>query len=134
VQAESGVHLKLRNQELQNERIGDVPRWQNVEAAVYVVERDILSRVGISLPEKLFVDFSESVEYLTPQEQRERDDWDLSHNLITVVDIAMRNNKDLEEADAEALILKNAESVSVIKKTENGRSSIVDEIFGATGG
>ena len=133
-QAESGVAIKLRNQELQNERVGDVARWKNVEAEVYAIERDILSRVGVSLPDTLMVDFSESVEFLSPQEQREQDDWNLSHNLITPVDIAMRNNPDLDEKQAEELITNNATSAGVIKKAENGRSTIVDDILGIDNG
>ena len=114
--------------------MGDVARWRNVETEVYVIERDILSRVGVSLPDTLMVDFSESVEFLSPQEQRERDDWDLSHNLTTVAKIAMRQNKDLDEAQAEQMILENATSVGKIKKAENGRSTIVDDILGIDNG
>ena len=114
--------------------MGDVARWKNVEAEVYAIERDILSRVGVSLPDTLMVDFSESVEFLSPQEQREQDDWNLSHNLITPVDIAMRNNPDLDEKQAEELITNNATSAGVIKKAENGRSTIVDDILGIDNG
>ena len=131
VQAESGLHLRLRQQELSNERIGDVVRWKNVEAKVFVIERDILIMVGLNLPDTLMVDFSESVEYLSAQEQRESDDWDLSHNLITVKDIAMRKNPDLDDAQAEKLILDNATSAGSVAKTASGRTNIVDDIFGA---
>jgi len=106
-QAESGVAIKLRNQELQNERIGDIIRWRNVEQEIFRIERDILSRANIKLDEKIFIDFSESVEFLSPQEQREQDDWNLKHNLITPIDIARRQNKDLEEEQAQELIEKN---------------------------
>mgnify|MGYP005629446815 CR=1 FL=1 len=134
VQATSGVALKVRGQELQNERVGDVVRYKGLEADIFAIERDIFSRVGIALPDKLMVDFSESVEYLSPQEQRERDDWDLSHNLTTVAKIAMRQNKDLDEAQAEQLILDNATSGVTIKKVTDGRSNIVDDILGTNDG
>jgi hypothetical protein len=133
-QAESGVAIKLRNQELQNERIGDVARWRNVEDEVYAIERDILSRVNVQLPESIMVDFSESIEYLSPQEQREQDDWDLEHNMINLADIAMRKNKDLDEEQAQKDILENAERNSAVKKVSNGRNSIVDDILGADNG
>ncbi len=132
-QAESGVALKARGQELQNERKGDVIRWTNVEHELFAIERDILSRVGVGLPEQLYVDFSESVEYYTAQEQREKDDWDLAHNLITLRDIAMRQNQDLDEAEADKLIMENAQANSAIKKVDNGRINIVEDIFGRTG-
>jgi len=129
-QVESGVHLQLRQQELTNERIGDVIRWKGVEQEVFIVERDILAKVNIKMGEDMFVDFSESVRILSPQEQREQDDWDLSHNLITVTDIAMRQNKDLEDAAAEKLIMDNAQTNGAVKKVSDGRTNIVDEIFG----
>ena len=132
-QAESGVALKARGQELQNERKGDVIRWTNVEHELFAIERDILSRVGVGLPEQLYVDFSESVEYYTAQEQREKDDWDLAHNLITLRDIAMRQNQDLDEAEADKLIMENAQANSAVKKVDNGRINIVEDIFGRTG-
>lgn len=116
-QAESGVAIKLRNQELQNERIGDIIRWRNVEQAVFKIERDILATVNIKLDEDMFVDFSESIEYLSAQEQREKDDWDLEHDLTTVVNIAMRQNKDLEKEDAEKLIEENKEANASPVKT-----------------
>jgi len=122
--------LQLRQQELTNERIGDVIRWKGVEQEVFIVERDILAKVNIKMGEDMFVDFSESVRILSPQEQREQDDWDLSHNLITVTDIAMRQNKDLEDAAAEKLIMDNAQTNGAVKKVSDGRTNIVDEIFG----
>ena len=122
--------MQLRQQELTNERIGDVIRWKGVEQEVFIVERDILAKVNIKMGEDMFVDFSESVRILSPQEQREQDDWDLSHNLITVTDIAMRQNKDLEDADAEKLIMDNAQTNGAVKKVSDGRTNIVDEIFG----
>ena len=80
------------------------------------------------------VDFSESIEYLSPQEQREQDDWDLEHNMINLADIAMRKNKDLDEEQAQKDILENAERNSAVKKVSNGRNSIVDDILGADNG
>lgn len=130
-QPESGVALKARGQELQNERKGDVVRSRKVEREIYTIERYIASRIGVNLPEVMSVDFAESVEYFTAQEQREKDDWDLAHNLITVADIAMRNNPDLDEAKAEKLIMDNASKGGAVKKAESGRTNIVDDIFGA---
>jgi hypothetical protein len=85
------------------------------------------------MPDVLSTDFSESVEYYTAQEQREKDDWDLAHNLITLRDIAMRQNQDLDEAEAEKLIMENAQANSAVKKVDNGRINIVEDIFGRTG-
>ena len=130
-QAESGVALKTRNQELRNERKGDVAKWQNVEADVFTIERDILSRVGISLPETLLVDFSESVEYYSEDEQRAKDDWDLDHNLTTLAQIVMRQNPDITAEQAEKFITDNAKANKSVRTIDNGRSNIVEDIFGA---
>jgi hypothetical protein len=132
-QPESAVALKARGQELQNERKGDVIRSRNLENDIFAIERDQLAKVGISMPDVLSTDFSESVEYYTAQEQREKDDWDLAHNLITLRDIAMRQNQDLDEAEADKLIMENAQANSAVKKVDNGRINIVEDIFGRTG-
>ena len=122
-QAESGVAIKLRNQELQNERIGDIIRWRNFEHEIYKIERDILSKAGVSVSEEFAVDFSETTEYLSEDEQRAKDDWDLEHNLTTIVDIAMRENPDLTREDAEALIEANKEANAT--KGETGLADIL---------
>jgi hypothetical protein len=46
----------------------------------------------------------------------------------------MRQNKDLDEAQAEQLILDNATSGVTIKKVTDGRSNIVDDILGTNDG
>ena len=122
-QAESGVAIKLRNQELQNERIGDIIRWRNFEHEIYKIERDILSKAGVSVSEEFAVDFSETTEYLSEDEQRAKDDWDLEHNLTTIVDIAMRENPDLTREDAEALIEANKETNAT--PAESGLANIL---------
>lgn len=126
-QAESGVAIRLRNQELQNERRGDVARWRDFERRLYEIERFLL---GGGFPEVLHVDFSESVEYLSEQEQRERDEWDLAHNLTTLSEIAMRRNPDLDADAAKKMILDNAAENGGVKKAEKPSSPLADLLAG----
>ena len=50
------------------------------------------------------VDFSESVEVLNDQEQRDKWDWELSKGLIDLADILMQKNPDLTREEAEELL------------------------------
>ena len=77
--AESGVALRLRNQELQDDRKSDVTRWRDIEYRMFDLERLIIAvEMGRDAGELEDVDFSESVEVLSDQEQRDKWDWELS--------------------------------------------------------
>ena len=93
--AESGVALRLRNQELQDERKSDVVRWKDVEYKLFDVEKVVLlHEEGFDAGELENVDFGESVEVLSPEEQRAKWDWELSKGLIDEADILMQMNPD----------------------------------------
>ena len=49
----------------------------------------------------LDVDFSESVDVLSDEEQRAKWDWELSKGLIDLADILMQKNPDLTREEAE---------------------------------
>ena len=93
--AESGVALRLRNQELMDSRRSDVERWKTIEKNLFEVEERILaveqSRDAGFL---LGIDYEESTEILSDQEQREKWDWELSHGLIDEADILMQKDAD----------------------------------------
>ena len=93
--AESGVALRLRNQELMDSRRSDVERWKTIEKKTFEVEERILaveqSRDAGFL---LGVDYEESTEILSDQEQREKWDWELSHGLIDEADILTQQDPD----------------------------------------
>ena len=59
------------------------------------------------------VDYSESIEVLNDQEQRDKWEWELSKGLIDLADILMQQNPDLtrEEAEAELELRKKEEEV-----------------------
>ena len=93
--AESGTAIKERNRELQDERKGDVIRWRNVEDVLYEIEKVVVAEdLNIKIPDKMTVDYSETIEILTPKEQREKDEWDLKHGLITEAEILRRRDPD----------------------------------------
>jgi len=70
------------------------------------------------------VDFSESMEILTDEQQRAKDDWDLSHGLIDEVDILVRRNPDWDRKDAEDYLAERKKSVSNIKQQSDTPESL----------
>ena len=93
--AQSGVALKLRNQELQDERVSDVIRWQEVEKQIFELERLMIAvDMGKDAGELEQVDFEETMEVLSDQEQRDKWEWELSNGLIDRADILMQKDPD----------------------------------------
>ena len=108
--AESGIALKIRNQELMEDRKSDLIRWRELESEIYKIERALLrTYAGFDPGEEFAVDFKENSEMLTPDEQQARDTWDLEHNLVNLVELLMRRNPDLDEKQAEEQIKRNME-------------------------
>ena len=100
--AASGVALKLRNTELTDDRKSDVTRWREVEFKLFELERRIIAvEDGKDAGDLEDVDFSESVEVLNDQEQRDKWEWELSKGLIDLADILMQKNPDLTREEAE---------------------------------
>jgi hypothetical protein len=93
--AQSGVAIKLRNQELTDQRISDVIRWKELEYKLYEVETVILNvEANRSTGELLKVDYQESMEILSDKEQREKWDWELANGIIDTADIMMQIDPD----------------------------------------
>jgi len=93
--AQSGVAIKLRNQELTDQRISDVIRWKELEYKLYEVETVLLNvEANRSTGELLKVDYQESMEILSDKEQRERWDWELANGIIDTADIMMQIDPD----------------------------------------
>ncbi len=111
--AESGVALKLRSQELTDERLSDVIRWKEIELKLFELERLMIAvELGKDAGDLENIDFDESTEILSDQEQRERWEWELSHGLIDVIDILMQKDPDKfpERKDAEAYLEERKQS------------------------
>ena len=93
--AESGVALRLRNQELMDSRRADVERWRQIENKLFEIEeRMIAVELGKDAGFLLGVDFEESTEVLSEDEQRLKWDWELDKGLIDLADILMQQDPD----------------------------------------
>ena len=103
--AESGVALRIRNQELQDDRKSDVTRWRDIEYKLFELEELIIAvELGKDAGELEDVDFTESIDILSDQEQREKWEWELSKGIIDIADILMQKNPDLTREEAEELL------------------------------
>ena len=103
----SGISLMIKDLERHEDFIDDIELWRLYERQIYDVEKAIADFNFISLPDKFAVDFNE-VEYpMTVQDKIMRDEFDLSHNLITEAKIMTRENKDLSIKEAEKIIEQN---------------------------
>ena len=101
--AQSGVAIKLRNQELTDERVSDVIRWKDVEKELFELERLMIAvDLGKDAGELEGVDFEENMEILSDDEQRAKWDWELSKGLIDEADILIQQDPDRFEDRAEA--------------------------------
>ena len=103
--AESGVALRIRNQELSDDRKSDVSRWRDVEFKLFELEQLIIAvELGQDAGDLEDVDFSENVDILSEQEQREKWDWELSKGIIDLADVLMQKNPDLAREEAEEIL------------------------------
>ena len=93
--AESGIALKLRGQELQDSRKHTVTRWREIEHSLFEVEERILAvEITNDAGFLLGVDYEESTEVLSEDEQRLKWDWELDKGLIDLADILMQKDPD----------------------------------------
>ena len=93
--AESGVALRLRNQELQDDKKSDIVKWNDVEKNIFDVERQVLTTELMINPGELeSVDFGETADILSAQEQRDQWEWELSKGIIDVADILTKMDSD----------------------------------------
>ena len=93
--AESGVALRLRNQELQDDKKSDIVKWNDVEKNIFDVERQVLTtELMINAGELESVDFGETADILSAQEQRDQWEWELSKGIIDTADILMKMDPD----------------------------------------
>ena len=126
--AQSGVAIKLRNQELTDSRISDVIRWKEVEHKLYDLESIILNvEANRNTGELLKVDYEENVEVLSEEEQREKWDWELSKGIIDVVDILMQKDADRfpDRQTAQAYL---DERVTITQSEESPQGSLLEAL------
>ena len=96
-----------------------------MEYELFELEKIIIQKhTGTDVGQLELVDFSESIEVLSDEEQRAKDDWDLSHGLIDEVDILVRRNPDWDRQDAESHLAERKKTVSNIKQKSDTPSSL----------
>ena len=128
--AESGVALRLRSQELQDDRKSDVVKWRDVEYKLFDLERLIVAvEDGKDAGDLEDVDFDESTEILSSQEQRDKWDWELSKGIIDLADIMMQKNPDLTREEAlEHLEVRKAIPVSTGEAEELSANPLLEAL------
>ena len=93
--AASGIALRLRGQELQDSRRHTVTRWREIEHKLFEVEERLIAvEQGRDAGFLLGVDYEESTEVLSEDEQRIKWDWELDKGLIDLADILMQQDPD----------------------------------------
>ena len=123
--AESGVALRLRNQELMDARRSDVERWKKIEGSVFAVEERIIAvEQGRDAGFLLGIDYEESTEILSEEEQRVKWDWELANGLIDKADILMQKDPDKYPERQDALDYL-AERSTVVEETEEATSPLL---------
>lgn len=116
----SGIALKIKDLERFEDYQDDIELWKMYEHELYHVEKAIAKYNGISLPEKLKLDFNEPEYPKTIQDQISLDEHRLKHYMLDEPDLLMEYNKDLSRKEAEKVVEKNKES----------RQEKMDEMFG----
>ena len=93
--AESGVAIRLRNQELQDNRKSDVSRWKEIEYNIFNIDRQILATEQMmDAGDMESVNFGESTDVLTGQEQIEKWTWELDKGVKDLADVLMEKDPD----------------------------------------
>ena len=93
--AESGLALRLRSQELMDARRSDVERWKKIEEDIFGVEERIIAvEQGRDAGFLLGIDYEESTEIMSEEEQRAKWDWELANGLIDTADVLMQQDPD----------------------------------------
>ena len=76
-------------------RRSDVERWRRIENSLFEVEERIIAvELGRDAGFLLGLDYEESTEILSDQEQREKWDWELEKGIIDNADILMQQDPD----------------------------------------
>lgn len=103
VGVESGIAMKVRQQELLDNRAGDLDNWRNVHAALYEIRKKQIEYhwKGKKMPDTMQVDFRESMKIQTDQEKREDADWMVQTGQKTYAQIMLEDNPDAFPGDEE---------------------------------
>ena len=127
--AQSGVAIKLRNTELTDSRVSDVVRWKEVEKQLFELESLMIAvDLGKDAGELEQVDFQETMEVLSDDEQRAKWDWELSKGLIDEADILIQQDPDRFE-DRQAAQEYLAERGKITTPEESPNGSLLEQLI-----
>lgn len=125
--AESGVAIRLRSQELNDNRKSDISRWSDIEHKIFDVERQILAVEEMTDAGELEnIDYNESTEILNPQEQIERWNWELEKGIKDLADIVME--RDPDKFVDRAAALEYLEERSGVQETEAPINPLLEKL------
>ena len=108
----SGIALKIKDLERFEDYQDDIELWKMYEHELYYIEKAIANYNGITLPEKLKLDFNEPEYPKTVSDQISLDEHRLNHFMLDEPDLLMEYNKDLSRKEAEKIIERNKESMA----------------------
>ena len=114
----SGLALRIKDFEFVEDYKDDLETWRMFETDLYNLEKKIADVNNISLPSTFSVDFKEPEYPRAINEQIMKDDWDLSHGLITLEEILKRNNSDLSIEQARKVIAKNKKLIEPVESVD----------------
>ena len=127
--AQSGVAIKLRNTELTDSRVSDVIRWKEVEKQLFELESLMIAvDLGKDAGELEQIDFQETMEVLSDDEQRAKWDWELSKGLIDEADILIQQDPDRFE-DRQAAQEYLAERGKITTPEETPEGSLLEQLI-----
>ena len=125
--AASGVALRIRNQELMDSRRSDVERWKQIEKKTFEIEERIIAvEQGKDAGFLLNVDYEESTEILSKQEERENWEWLFSIGAKDVADYLNETDAD-KYPDRETALEYLAERKGV-EETETATSPLLESL------
>ena len=124
----SGIALKIKDLERFEDYQDDIELWKMYEHELYYIEKAIANYNGITLPEKLKLDFNEPEYPKTVQDQISLDEHRLKHYMLDDADLLMEYNNDLSRKEAEKIVEKNKESrQEKINEMFNGNNPLNNE-------
>ena len=103
----SGIALKIKDLERFEDYQDDLALFNLYEHEMYKVERNIAQSFGISMPDKLKIDFNEPEYPMTVQDQIALDTHRLNLGLVNRAELMVEYNKDLSIEEASIKLQQN---------------------------
>ena len=120
VAPESGLALKIRNQELMENRSGDLENWRMIHADMYDIRAaQIKYHFKKTMPDEVDTDFHEADEILTDKERRDKIDWEADKGWTSYAQELIDSNPDAFPGNEEENITPLDQAVEWINKNQD---------------